>query len=207
MFENRTDAGKQLAEKLEKYRGQDAVVLALPRGGVVVGAEIAKELNFPIDIIVTRKIGHPGNPEYAICAVDEKGTLLCNEAERASVNEQWLQREVARERAEALRRSRAYRGERKALDIKGKIAIIADDGIATGLSIRLAIRSVKSYGAKQVVVAVPVAPSDVAREIAREVDEFVVIEPPEEFRGAVGAHYRHFDQTTDEQVVSILKNL
>ncbi|KKS43652.1 MAG: hypothetical protein UV08_C0040G0003 [Parcubacteria group bacterium GW2011_GWA2_42_18] len=107
MFADRKDAGKRLAEKLSKYRGKDAVILALPRGGVVVGYEIARTLNLPLDIVVVRKIGHPGNPEYAICAVDEKGSLLCNKAEIRSVDQDWLKKEILRQKNEALRRSYA----------------------------------------------------------------------------------------------------
>ena len=113
MFQNREDAGQQLAKRLERYRGTDTVVLALPRGGVVVGYKIAQALGLPLDIVVTRKIGHPANPEYAICAVDEKGTLLCDEAERELVNKDWLEKEVERQREEAERRVRAYRSEER----------------------------------------------------------------------------------------------
>src|SRR3989344_4874884 len=113
MFQNREDAGQQLAKRLERYRGTDAVVLALPRGGVVVGYEIAQALGLLLDIVVTRKIGHPSDPEYAICAVDEKGTLLCDEAERKMISESWLKEEVERQKKEAKRRLHLYRGNKK----------------------------------------------------------------------------------------------
>lgn len=204
MFWDRADAGKQLADKLLRYRGQDAIVLALPRGGVVVGSEIAHVLGLPLDIVVTRKIGHPNDPEYAICAVDENGEFLCNESERASVNQTWLQEEAQRQQTEAQRRSSVYRGKKKAADLKGKAVIITDDGIATGLTMRLAIKGVKTHHPKTVIVAVPVAPSDVVQKIKREVDECVVLEPPEQFLGAVGAHYEHFDQVEDTEVVHLM---
>lgn len=206
MFQNREDAGQQLAKRLEHYQGTDAVVLALPRGGVVVGNEIARALRLPLDIVVTRKIGHPTNPEYAICAVDEKGTLLCDEAERELVNKDWLKKEVERQRKEAERRVRVYRGKGEPVEMKGKTAIIVDDGIATGLSLRLAVRVVKAEMPKRVVVAVPVAPSDIIQKLAREVDELIILLPPEEFAGAVGAHYREFEQVEDDTVIRLLQS-
>ena len=206
MFQNREDAGQQLAKRLERYRGIDAVVLALPRGGVVVGHEIAQALGLPLDIVVTRKIGHPANPEYAICAVDEKGTLLCDEAERELVNKDWLEKEVERQREEAERRVRAYRGKEEPVGIKGKTAIIADDGIATGLTMRLAVRAVQAQGPARVIVAVPVAPSEIVQKLKREVDELVVLLPLEEFAGAVGAHYKEFKQVEDETVIRLLQS-
>lgn len=204
MFQNREDAGRQLAKRLERYRGADAVVLALPRGGVVVGYEIAQALALPLDIVVTRKIGHPTNPEYAICAVDEKGTLLCDEAERESVGKEWLTKEVERQRKEAERRVRTYRGKEKPTKIKGKTVIIADDGIATGLTMRLAIRAVQAEMPSRVVVAAPVAPSEIVQKLKREVDELIVLLPPEEFAGAVGAHYQEFKQVEDDTVIKLL---
>lgn len=205
MFTSREDAGRQLARKLEHYRETDAVVLALPRGGVVVGYEIAKAFHFPLDIVVVRKIGHPSNPEYAICATDEKGMLLCNEEERGHIDAEWLKEEVERQRQEAARRLKVYRGNKEPVEIKGKTVIITDDGIATGLTMRLAIAAVKAQEPKRVVVAVPVASPEVARGIKSEVDEFIVLLPPEEFLGAVGAHYAEFDQTADEEVIRLLK--
>lgn len=204
MFQNREDAGRQLAKKLNRYRDTGAVVLALPRGGVIVGYEIARALNLPLDIVVTRKIGHPANPEYAICAVDENGTLICNEEERKSVSKKWLKEEVERQRKEAERRTRAYRGENEPTEIKGKIAIIVDDGIATGLTMRLAVMAVKAQKPKHLVVAVPVAPPEIADKLKREIDELVVLLPPEEFAGAVGAHYQEFKQIEDDVVIRLL---
>lgn len=205
MFRDRQDAGAQLAEALEPYRGQDAVVLALPRGGVVVGAEVARRLALPLDIVVTRKIGHPNDPEYAVCAVDEQGMLLCNEAERASLNPVWLHKEVERQRAEAKRRSTLYRGKKGAIPLAGKTAVIVDDGIATGLTMRLAVQSVKAQQPARVVVAVPVAPAGTVRTLkGGGADEVVVLEPPEEFMGAVGAHYEQFEQVADAEVVRLM---
>ena len=204
MFRDREDAGKQLAKKLLKYQGRDAIVIALPRGGVVVGHEIARVLQLPLDIVVTRKIGHPNDPEYAVCAVDETGTLLCNEVERAAIDEKWLKEETKRQQTEAQRRSVVYREKKKAASLKGSVVIITDDGIATGLTMRLAIATVKAQHPKEIVVAVPVAPPGIAQKIKREVNELIVLEPPEEFIGVVGAHYERLDQVEDTEVINLM---
>ena len=200
---DRADAGKRLAKALAVYRATNAVVLALPRGGVVVGAVIASTLGLPLDIIAVRKIGHPNNEEYAIGAVNAEGTLLWDEAARG-VDEVWLQEEAARQQREAQRRAILYRGARAPLDLAGKIAIIVDDGIATGLTMRLAIASVKAQNPARVVVAVPVAPSDSVHAISNEVDETIVLAPADEFLGAVGAHYDRFEQVDDDEVVRLM---
>jgi len=205
MFADRKEAGQKLAEKLLRYRGKDAVVLALPRGGVVVGYEIAKALKLPLDIMVTRKIGHPNNPEYAIGAVDENGALLLNEAECRLIEKEWLKNEVEKQKNEASRRIRVYRGGREPSEIKGKTAIITDDGIATGLSMRLAIKVVKEGKPERIIVAVPVAPYEITNELKNNVDELIVLLPPKEFGGAVGAHYKSFEQVPDAEVVRLLE--
>ena len=205
MFADRKEAGRRLARKIEAYRGANALVLALPRGGVVVGFEVARALGLPLDILAPRKIGHPFHPEYAIGAVDEHGTKILNEAEAAAVDQAWLLGETERQKAEAERRIRAYRGERKAAEIGGKTVIIVDDGIATGLTMRLAVRSVKARKPERIVVAVPVAPPESPRALTDEgADEVVVLEPPGEFMGAVGAHYARFEQVEDAEVVRLL---
>ena len=206
MFKDRQDAGKQLAEKLAPYRGKGAVVLALPRGGVVTGFEIANALKLPLDIICVRKIGHPLSPEYAIGAVDENGASILNEAETAAVDRVWLNEEIARQKKEARRRSAVYREERRQQEIKGKTVILVDDGIATGLTMQLAARSVRAQKPEKIVVAVPAASSESVNVLTKEgTDEIIVLEPPEEFAGAVGAHYAAFPQTQDEEVVALLR--
>ena len=204
MFKNIEDAGRQLSDKLKQYRGTDTVVLALPRGGVVVGHEISQALDLPLDIVVTRKIGHPSNPEYAICAVDEKGTLLCDEAERKMISESWLKEEVERQKKEAKRRLHLYRGNKKPIKIKGKNVILTDDGVATGLTMQLAILAIKAQKPQRVIVAVPVAPSEVVGDLKKKTDELIVLMPPKEFAGAVGAHFQEFGQIEDEEVVQLL---
>jgi len=205
MFKDRSDAGRQLAEKLAPYRGKEAVVLALPRGGVVIGYEIARALSLPLDIIAVRKVGAPDNPEYAIGAVGADGTAILNDAEAAMIDKAWLAGEIAAQKKEARRRGRVYRAGRKPLGIAGKTAIIVDDGIATGLTMRVAVRSAKAEKAEKVVVAVPVAPPESVHALSEEgADEVVVLEPPEEFLGAVGAHYIRFEQIEDDEVIRLM---
>ena len=161
MFRDRRDSGRQLGERLSSYAREEAVVLALPRGGVVLGHEIAQALGLPLGIVVTRKIGHPQNPEYAVCAIDESGELLCNDAEARSIDVAWLREEGKRQQAEAQRRSKVYRQGMLPTAVRGKTVIITDDGIATGLTMRLAVRVVRAQKPKRIIVAVPVAPLDV----------------------------------------------
>ena len=206
MLKDRKEAGQMLAEKLGAYKGKDAVVLALPRGGVVVGREIATALNIPLDIVTVRKIGHPGNPEFAVCAVDEKGTRLCDPAHEALIDKIWLKEETERQMNEAKRREALYRPNKEPLQVERKIVILTDDGIATGLTIRLAIKAVKKQKPLKIIVAVPVAPPDVISQIQMEADECIILEPPEDFLGAVGAHYLNFRQVEDAEVIRSLGN-
>lgn len=179
-FEDRSDAGRKLAEKLQKYRNQDVVIYALPRGGVVLGVEIAKKLNAPLDLLIIRKIGHPLNPEYALCATSENAHahMVCNKEELAGVDKEWFKNETEKERQEAKRRREVYLKGRSPIPAKGKIAIIVDDGVATGLTMFTAILEIKHQETKKVVVAVPVAPPETANQIKSKVDEFVTLEVP-----------------------------
>lgn len=205
MFLDRAEAGKQLAKKLEAHRGKNAVVLALPRGGVVIGYGVARALGAPLDIIAVRKIGHPLHPEYAIGAVDEKGEIILSEEEAAAVDRQWLAEETVRQVAEAKRRAVAYREGRMPENLAGKVVIIVDDGIATGLTMRLAVRVAREQGPQKIIVAVPVAPSESIAAVKAEGAEIIILEPPEEFAGAVGAHYVRFEQVEDTEVISLLR--
>lgn len=204
IFKDRRDAGRKLAQKLESYRGTDAIVVALPRGGVVVGHEIACDLSLPLDIMAVRKVGHPASPEYAIGAVDEYGTHALNEEETANIDKAWLQRELESERQEARRRSLLYRKGLDMLDLAGRTVIVVDDGIATGYTIEVALMAIRKHWPSKIVVAVPVAPADIARRLMGEVDKFVILADPNEFRGAVGSHYGEFEQVGDEEVVGLL---
>lgn len=204
-FEDRTDAGKKLALALKKYQNQDGVVYALPRGGVMLGVEVARALNMPLDLLIPRKIGHPLQPEYAICAVVESGEMVCNEREVARVDPQWFRQEVEAERQEARRRRELYRGGQEPVPAVGKTAIIVDDGIATGLTMEAAILDAKRHNPAQLVVAVPVAPPDTVERLSRQVDKFVVLDSSPYYLGAVGAYYDRFAQVTDDEVVALMR--
>ena len=203
-FEDRHHAGKLLAAALRDYAGQDGVIYALPRGGVPLAVEIGAVLGMPVELLIARKIGHPNNPEYAICAVSEGGELVCNEYERASVSPVWLAKHVAAERAEAARRRAVYRGGANT-PATGRLAIVVDDGIATGLTMFAAIRDLKEQHPKMLVVAIPVAPTDAAARLRREADVLVALEIPESYAGAVGSYYDDFSQLTDRDVVKELQ--
>ncbi len=204
-FRDRADAGKKLAQALKKYQGQNGVVYALPRGGVVLGAEVARALGMPLDLLIPRKIGHPLQPEYAIGAVVESGEMVCNQREVARVDPQWFRQEVEAERQEARRRRELYLGGREPAPVEGKTAIIVDDGIATGLTMEVSIREARRRKPGHLVVAVPVAPPDTVERMSREVDEFVVLDRSPYYLGAVGAYYDSFYQVTDEEVVALLR--
>lgn len=203
-FVDRADAGRQLADRLKDYAGQ-AVVYALPRGGVLVAAEVARELEVPLDLIMVRKIGHPYDQEYAIGAVAEGNQPVMNAAEVSEVDEMWLDTTVHQGQLENERRRREYfPTDYQPPAVAGKTAIIVDDGIATGLTMRAAIIAARLLGPASVVVAVPVAPADVVDELSELADEIIVIDNPAAFMGAVGAHYQHFPQVTDAEVVEAL---
>ncbi len=205
MLRNRREAGVLLAKKLQRYKNTSAIVLALPRGGVAVGRAVADALSLPIDIIATRKIGHPSDPEYAIGAVDATGLSVWNETEVASLDKKWVKEEVRKQQKEAERRTQIYRNGKKGINISGKTVIVVDDGIATGFTMRLAVKAVKKEDPEKIIVAVPVAPLESISEIRNEgADEVVLLERPEEFLGAVGAHYGEFEQVEDEEVVRLL---
>lgn len=196
-----------MAETLNKFKdAKDTIILSLPRGGVVVGYEVAKILNLPLDIVVPRKIGAPGDPEFAIGAITETGEGIFDEMTIGAygITESYLQNEIKKEKAEAERRLTLYRGPRPPLDLRNKTVIIVDDGLATGLTMRAAIKTIKKFGATKIVVAIPVAPPDTAELIKKEVDEFICLLTPT-FFGSVGEFYDEFPQTADEEVIELLK--
>lgn len=206
-FKDRAEAGRRLAAALAEHVDGPGVVYPLPRGGVVLGVEIAAALRLPLDLIIPRKIGHPYSPEYGIAAVVESGELVKNEAEVARVDPAWFERAVEHERAEARRRRELYLRGRAPVPVEGKTAILVDDGIATGLTMEAAIREAKRLRPRRTVVAVPVAPADTVQRIGREVDAFVALDIPEFYLGAVGAYYDHFPQLTDDEVIALLARL
>lgn len=192
----------RLAKALARYDSDDAVVYALPRGGVAIGAEVAKQLELPLSLVIPRKIGHPENPEYAVCAVTEEGELVCNEEESSKLDPKWLKAAATREQKEAKRRRAAYGGAR--IPATGKIALIVDDGIATGLTMRAAIRSLRKELPSEVIVAAPVAPREVVDYLRGDADDVVILDDTEPFLGAIGAYYESFPQVTDEEVVTLM---
>ncbi len=207
IFKDRIEAGQKLAKALEKYKGQkDTIILGLPRGGVVTGFEIAKTLELPLDLVVPRKIGAPGNPEFAIGAITEEGEGIFNEGviRDYEISKEYITGTVEEEKKEAQRRLKTYRGDRSPLDLKDKTVILVDDGIATGLTMRVAIKSVKNKDPKKIVVAVPCGAKDSIDQIKKDVDEVICLHAPI-FFGAVGAFYREFPQTTDEEVIELMK--
>jgi len=201
IFKNREEAGKKLAQALHEYKNHDVVVCALPRGGVEVGLEVAKALKAPFDVVITRKIGHPYNSEYAICAVDESGARLCNESEINSVDKVWLEEETKRQEKEVLRRIKNYRRGKAPTDLKGKIVVLVDDGIATGLTMRSAIQYVRRQGAKEIIVAVPVSPKNIATLLRSETDNVIALHEMTDYFSSVGAYYKNFPQVRDEEVI------
>lgn len=205
IFKDRAETGKRLAISLAKYKNQGVIIYALPRGGVVVGAQVARELSAPLEIVVTRKIGHPHNPEYAIAAISESGELVVNEDEVSKIDQNWFKEMIEKETVEAKRRRAAYAGK-PMVSPTGKIAILVDDGVATGLTILAAIKELKKYTPKKLVVAVAVSPADTAATIDKQVDEFVCLYIDQQYRGSVGAYYSSFPQVEDSQVIEILSD-
>jgi putative phosphoribosyl transferase len=203
-FNDREDAGRRLREALSGYRGEDIVVFALPRGGVVLGYEIAEGLGAPLDLVITRKIGYPGNEECAVCAVAEDGDMICDSSGVSMVDRDWLNSQAEKEREEAVRRRQVYLRGRAPMAVEGKTAIIVDDGVATGLTIILAIKELKHRNPKKIVVAVPVASEQAAEIIRQEADELVALDIPAYF-AAVGAYYNYFPQLTDAEVVRLME--
>ena len=204
---DRRDAGQQLARELSKYGGRnDIVILGLPRGGVVVAFEVARILDAPLDIFLVRKLGVPGHEELAAGAIASGGIRVMNEdvVRALGLTEQPIQAIAAREQAVLEHRERLYRGRSEPLDLAGKVVILVDDGLATGASMRTAIRSLKGHGPAWVVLAVPTAPRETCAALAREVDEAVCLMTPEPFY-SVGSWYLNFSQTSDEEVQELLQ--
>lgn len=206
LFKDRKDAGKQLIPPLIKYKDQkDAIVLGLARGGMVTAFEVAAGLNLPLNVVVVRKIGAPGNEELALGAIAEHGEGIFNEhlIGILGVSHDYLKIEMERQRKILKDRLELYRSNSPSPSLNGKTIILVDDGIATGASMRVAIKSVRDAGTKKIVLAVPVAAPDSLRKIQKEVDEVVCLSSPVFFE-AVGGFYKVFGQTSDEEVVHLL---
>jgi len=218
MFESRHQAGELLAIRLKKY-AEDSVVIAIPRGGVVIGAEICKQLKCSLDVIIIRKLGAPGNPELAIGATTSKGGVFLDRdlIDKLDIPSKYVHEEHSSQLVEARRRENMYLSARspgdpderhgvkvKAPDLAGKTAILVDDGIATGSTMEAAIHTVGGEMPKKIVIAIPVAPKESVERLKRDVDDFVVLETPEPFH-AIGEFYVDFPQVSDEEVIDLLQ--
>lgn len=209
IFHDRIDAGKQLAWQLEKYKDQpDVIVIGLPRGGVVIAAEIARMIHAPLDIIVPRKIGAPGQEELAVGSLTEDGAVQLNSElmHMLGLSQADLAQIIEKEKKEAQRRLKLYRGDREPRFLKNKTIVLVDDGIATGSTVKAAIASARKEGAKKIVVAIPVGPVTTIKELKKDVEEVVCLQMPESFWG-VGQFYRNFAQTSDEEVIRLMHDM
>ena len=206
IFTDRRDGGRQLASKLEIYKDMEGVlVLALPRGGVVIGYEVASYLNCPLDVIIVMKLGLPGRSELAIGAISETGIVVLNKDVISSygIQNEYIMDEILRQDEIIEKRVNMYRKGERISDLKGKIVILVDDGAATGATMKVAISTLKAEDIKKLIVAIPVAPPDTAEELRPMVDELICLNMPYEFL-AVGEYYQNFEQITDKEVVEIL---
>ncbi|MDA9469179.1 phosphoribosyltransferase [Bradyrhizobium sp. CCBAU 53415] len=208
LFQDRDDAGRQLAAALVKYKGRHPVILALPRGGVPVAAEVAGRLQAALDLVLVRKIGVPMQPELAMGAVvdGEQPVIVRNQeiVDLTGVSEETFEAICKEELVEIDRRRKRYLGNRARSDVKGQVAIIVDDGIATGATTLAAIRALRKRGPKELILAVPVAPLETLQKLHGEVDAIVCLDTPRDF-GAIGYYYRDFSQVSDDEVIAILK--
>jgi putative phosphoribosyl transferase len=205
VFEDRAEAGRLLAEKLLRFRNENPLVLALPRGGVVVGYEVARRLHAPLDVVIARKLGAPGHEELGIGAIAPGGVLVLDEraTQILGITRAQLQKVIAKETKEMNRRLQLYRGDRPPPSVEQRTVILVDDGLATGVTARAAILSVKQQNPRRLIVAIPVCASETAGRLRDEVDELICDVMPADFR-AVGLWYHRFEQTTDDEVIDLL---
>jgi putative phosphoribosyl transferase len=206
-FRDREDAGRRLAERLVRYRDTDPVVLALPRGGVPVGIEISRALHASLDVFLSRKLGAPGHEEFGIGAVAQGGVRVLNEraVEALEIPKEYIERAAKEETEEIERRLRLLRGEgRPDPEVEGRTAILVDDGIATGVTARAAIEALRQRNPQLLVLAVPVCGEQTAETLRSEVDELICLETPSSLT-AISLWYRHFEQTSDAEVIELLE--
>jgi putative phosphoribosyl transferase len=203
-FQDRRQGGRVLAARLEHLRGRDGLlVLALPRGGVAVGFEVAHELRAPLDVFVVRKLGFPGHEEYAMGAIASGGVRVMNPIAGMPVSAEALELVMAREQDELVRRELLYRGKRPAIGIRGRTVIVVDDGLATGATMRAAVLAIRQQRPARLVVAVPVGAAETCMQLRRDADEVVCAATPNPFR-AVGLWYEDFPQASDDEVHELL---
>ncbi|HLK15469.1 MAG TPA: phosphoribosyltransferase family protein [Fimbriimonadaceae bacterium] len=201
-FRDRADAGRQLAMKLLRFLGTRSVVYGIARGGVVVAAEVAKDIGAELDVVVVRKLGHPGSPEYACGAITAGGDLAVKQ-DGDGVSEEWLESETQREVLEAMRREALYLEGREPVPCKGRTAIVIDDGIATGMTVEVALLAIRRLEPARIVVATPVTTPAAVRRFSELADEVVAVQIPEHLH-AVGQAYEDFSQVKDEEVLACL---
>lgn len=203
MFKDRIDAGIQLAHKLLPYKDKEVVVLAIPRGGLPIGVIVAKTLQAPLDVALSKKIGHPFNREYAIGAVSLENIIL---KDVSGVHKSYIAEETERIREKLKKRYQQYHQSRQPEDLKDKVVIIIDDGIATGNTIRVTAELVRAQKPKKVIVAIPVAPGSaiISLEGSSHIDQVICLQTPSDFM-AVGQFYEVFDQVSDEEAIKLLK--
>lgn len=209
IFKDRKSAGQLLVKRLTEYKNkQDTIVLGIPRGGVVVAYEVARVLNLPLDVVITRKIGAPSQKELALGAVDPDGKTIWDESllSEMGLKTDDLKDEIIRQLLEIERREVAYRGGREPLKVNGEKVILVDDGIATGSTTLSAINFLKRLGAKKVILATPVVAGSVLKKLKKEADQVIVLHQPEHL-GAVGQFYQNFEVVGDDQVIAILDSL
>lgn len=207
LFPNRQEAGRRLGERLQQeISGVDRLVLALPRGGVVIGHEVAVALDCPLDVLVVRKLGVPGQEELAMGAIASGGARVINKdlQKRLGLEDHEVEEIARREEAELNQRVQSWRGDRPIPDMKGRKVIVTDDGVATGASLVVALQVVRELQPGELIAALPVAPPDICESLRKHVDMLVCLETPEPFL-SVGSHYRDFSEVTDRDVTSLLE--
>jgi putative phosphoribosyl transferase len=205
VFKTRQQAAKKLATAIGQLGFSDLALFALPRGGVVIGAEASQQLHAPLGIILVAKIGHPMNPEYAIGAIAEDEEPFYNLQEVTSADPRWLNRSIGVARALMARRRALYSGRNVITPLaKNHTAVLIDDGLATGLTATAAVKSLRDWGAGKIVVATPVASPEAAYDISAIADQVVILEPPQDFKGAISAHYQQFEQVNNKEVKRLL---
>ncbi|WP_224490063.1 phosphoribosyltransferase [Robertkochia flava] len=204
MFLNRTHAGSLLAERLKPYKGTNALVLAVPRGGLPLGSVIAKELDLPLGVVLSKKIGHPDNKEYAIGAVSLQGVVLDKQA--SGISREYIDREIKNIRTLLRQRQQIYYSEQAREPLHGKIIILTDDGVATGNTLLSTVALIHGESPEKIVLAIPVAPESALKKFRRSpyIDEIICLETPQ-FFNSVGAYYRDFDQVSDQEAAALIR--